>query len=168
MLYDRLPEWLALLHEEGSAVLTLPHGGDELEVDVERGQLLKVALGFYKALLQLIAQARDAGSGLVVQLSDRLVQLPGLAGELARLDDAEVVGLPAGHAACAALEGFDRIDGSGQVKLLRRMRWRADPVSAPGALRRKSPTRRSPRRTRPSRHTSSIGAWRILSTARAC
>lgn len=132
LLYDRLPEWLALLHEEGSAVLALPRGGDELEVDVERGQLLKVALGFYKALLQLIAQARDAGSGLVVQLSDRLVQLPGLTGELARLDDAEVVGLPAGHAACAALEGFDGIDGSGQVKLLRRMRWRADPVSAPG------------------------------------
>ena len=131
LLYDRLPEWLALLHEQGSAVLALPHGADELEVQIERGQLLNVALGFYKALLQLIAQTREAGSGLVVQLTDRLARLPGLTGELARLDDAEVVSLAPGHAACAALDGFGAVDGSGQVKLLRRMPWRAEAARAP-------------------------------------
>ncbi len=132
-LYDRLPEWLASLHEQGSAVLALPHGADEVEVQVERGQLLKVALGFYKALLQLIAQTREAGSGLVVQLSDRLARLPGVMGELARLDDSEVVALSPGHAACAALEGFGAIDRSGQVKLRRSMPWRAEAAPAPVA-----------------------------------
>ncbi len=132
LLYDRLPEWLASLHEQGSAVLALPRGDDVVEVQVERGQLLKVALGFYKALLQLIAQTREAGSGLVVQLSDRLARLPGVMGELARLDDAEIVGLAPGHAACAALEGFRAVDRSGQVKLLRRLPWRAEPAAAGG------------------------------------
>lgn len=136
LLYDRLPEWLASLHEQGSAVLALPHGADELEVQIERGQLLKVALGFYKALLQLIAQTREAGSGLVVQLTDRLAQLPGVTGELARLDDAEVVSLPPGHAARAALEGFAAVDTGGQVKLLRRMAWRAEPASGTGTVAR--------------------------------
>ena len=132
LLYDRLPEWLASLHEQGSAVLALPRGAEEVEVQIERGQLLKVALGFYKALLQLIAQTREAGSGLVVQLSDRLARLPGVMGELARLDDAEIVGLAPGHAACAALEGFRAVDRSGQVKLLRRLPWRAEPAAAGG------------------------------------
>ena len=134
LLYDRLPEWLASLHEQGSAVLALPHGADEVEVQIERGQLLKVALGFYKALLQLIAQTRETRSGLVVQLSDRLARLPGVTGELARLDDSEVVGLAPGHAACAALEGFAAIDTRSGVKLLRRMSWRAEPVSAVGSV----------------------------------
>ncbi|WP_428099987.1 FHA domain-containing protein [Candidatus Rariloculus sp.] len=131
LLYDRLPEWLNLLHERSSAVLSLPHGGDELAVEVEREQLLNVALGFYKALLQLIAQAREAGSSLVVQLSDRLARLPGLTDELARLDDAEVVGLVPGHAANAALKSLRAIDKGEQVKLLRRMSWRAEPAPAP-------------------------------------
>lgn len=129
LLYDRLPAWLQLLYENESAELALPYGDEEFSVEVERAQLLGAAGWFYKALLQLIAQSREAGSGLVVQLSDRLLNLPGLLDELARLDDARVVGLPSGHAAQSALLSLNDMDaGQEQVKLLRHLSWRASPA----------------------------------------
>jgi hypothetical protein len=139
LLHDRLGDWLELLRRQDAAELTLPHGGEEFAVEVRREQLLGVAGGFYRALLQLIAQAREPGSGLVVQLSDRLAQLPGLLDELARLDDAEVIVLPLGHAARAVLGSLDRIPPrGGEVKLLRHLPWReaADLGSTPEAPRR--------------------------------
>jgi hypothetical protein len=134
-LYDRLPGWLQRLQSEAKVELALPFGEEELTVDLERSQLLAAAGGFYKALLQLIAQTREPGAALVVQLSERVARQPGLQNELARLDDAVVVAHEAGHAARAALLGLDGIDaGADQVKLLRRVAWRADPHDAP-ALR---------------------------------
>jgi hypothetical protein len=85
-LYDRLPGWLQQLQNEPKIELTLPFGDDELTVDLERSQLLAAAGGFYKALLQLIAQTREPGASLVVQLSERVARQPGLRSELARLD----------------------------------------------------------------------------------
>lgn len=97
-LYDRLGDWLAALHTQDTIELSLPYGGDELVVEARREQLLGAAAGFYRALVQLIAAARAAGQPLVVQLSERLARLPGLERELARLDAASIISLPAGHA----------------------------------------------------------------------
>lgn len=128
-LYDRLPEWLARLQDEQRAELALPFDGEQFSVDVERAQLLGVAAGFYKALLQLVAQTREPRAGLVVQISHRLAQLPGLLTELARLDDAVVVALEHGHAARAALMSLDEIGPvNGQVRFLRHLAWRAEPA----------------------------------------
>jgi FHA domain len=125
-LYDRLPDWLAQISGQGAAEMVLPFGAEEFRVEIERGQLLAVANGFYRALLQLIAQTREAGSGLIVQLSERLARQPGLIDELARLDDARVVAHPPGHAALAALAALETISTSpDQVKLLRHLPWRA-------------------------------------------
>lgn len=151
LLYDRLPAWLGLLQQADQAELTLRFGGEELAVDVERRQLLGVAAGFYKALLQLIAQTREPGASLAVQLSDRLARQPGLGAELERLDDAVVVVQEAGHAARAVLLGLDAIEAGGpDVKLLRHLAWRADPVDVqapvpvtaarPAAARAAAPT----------------------------
>jgi hypothetical protein len=125
LLYDRLPEWLRTVHDQGEAELTLQFGGETYAANVSSEQLLGAASGFYRAVVQLIAQSREPGQALTVQLSDRLVMLPGLVAELARLDDAHVVSLPPGHAARAvllALTGID--DGQGQVKLLKHLPWR--------------------------------------------
>jgi len=124
-LYDRLPGWLRVLNEQGETELTLPFGGFDYVAKVNREQLLAVASGFYRAVVQLIAQSREEGQGLTVQLSDRLAGFPGLVAELARLDDAQVVSLPAGHAARAVLMNLAAIDaGKGQVKLLKHLVWR--------------------------------------------
>jgi hypothetical protein len=142
LLYDRLPEWLRTVEQQGEAELVLPFGGTDYAAKVKREQLLGAAAGFYRAVVQLIAQAREPGAALTVQLSDRLASLPGLAAELARLDDAQIVSLPPGHAARAVLYDLDAVDaGREQVKLLKRLAWRepADPVdsasAAPAPLR---------------------------------
>lgn len=129
LVYDRLPQWLATLQEEGRAELQLPHGDDEHRVEVERDQLLGVANGFYRALVQLIAQSREAGASLVVQVSHRLLGLPGVMSELLRLDDAHVVPLAQGAAALGALGSIGRIDTDGQVRLLKRLSWRQPPAA---------------------------------------
>lgn len=130
-LYDLLPQCLETLRGQDKAHVSLPHRDEAFELEVGRDQLLSVAHGFYRAVLQLIAASRRESASLVVQLSHRLARLPGLAAELSRLDDALVVSYPAGHAAIATLAGVGGIDpGEGQVKLLRHLAWREEPAEA--------------------------------------
>lgn len=130
LVYDRLPAWLQTLQEHDRAELQLPHGGKELCVEVERDQLLGVAAGFYRALVQLIAQCRSRGDSLVLQVSHRLLGLPGVVNELSRLDDAHILSLPVGEAALGALQNLGSIDANPeQVKLVKRLPWREE--SAP-------------------------------------
>jgi len=125
LVYDRLPGWLKSLDEQDRANLQLPHGDKEISVEVERNQLLGVASGFYRALVQLLAQCRGTGDRLVVQVSHRLLGLPGVLNELSRLDDARIEPLPVGAAALGALESLSQAaPGDGQVKLLKRLPWR--------------------------------------------
>jgi hypothetical protein len=151
MLYDRLPAWLAALHREERLELKLTHAGEELSVVAERDAVLAVTDGFYRAVRQLIAQQREPGRALIVQLSDRLAALPGLVDELARLDLATCEPLDEGHAARSALLAASAIAAApGQVKLLKRLRWRAEaktaaavperPAAAAGARKARSPT----------------------------
>jgi FHA domain len=122
-----------LLHDQGEADLALPFGGEEYVAKVRREQLLGAAAGFYRAVTQLVAQSRESGQPLTVQVSDRLVACPGLTEALARLDDAEIVSLPPGQAARGVLMNLEAIDaGKGQVKLLKHLAWReAAAASAP-------------------------------------
>ena len=125
LIYDRLPEQLAALRRGEEAELTLNFGTQERCVRLRRSQLLSVAAGAYKAVVQFVAQQREPGAGLVLQLSHRLRQLPGLESELTRLDDARIVPLARGAAASGALACVDALGStSGQVKLLKRLPWR--------------------------------------------
>ncbi len=130
LVYDRLPAWLQSLQNDDRAELGLPHGDKEVTVDVKREQLLGVAAGFYRAVVQLVAQCRIAGESLVIQVSHRLLGLPGVMNELSRLDDAHILPLPVGEAAVGALRSLESIGTAGdQVKLLKRLPWRAESVS---------------------------------------
>ncbi len=137
LVYDRLPTWLDELEQRPDSVeLKLPRDGEDLTIEVERAQLIGVMAGFYKAIVQLIAQCREPGTGLVVLLSDRLANMPGIVGELERLDDALVVTLPPGEAALGALSQAEALIGeSDSVRLLKRMPWRAPPVESAPARR---------------------------------
>ena len=126
-LYDRLPGWLDTLRTEERLELRLPYGGDEVGVTVERDEVLGVAAGFYRGVAQLVAQNREPNLGLVVLVSDRLARLPGLIGELARIDDARIEALEQGHAARSALLAAPQANGA-DVKLLKRLPWRAAAV----------------------------------------
>jgi hypothetical protein len=127
LVYDRLPSWLQSLESQDHAELQLPHGGKDVSVEVQRDQLLGVASGFYRAVVQLLAQCRTGGESLVVQVSHRLLGLPGVLSELSRLDDATIRPLPVGQAALGALQSLERMDGDGgPVKLLKRLPWRQD------------------------------------------
>ncbi len=137
LVYDRLPSWLQTLNKQDRAELQLPRGDKEISVEVERNQLLGVASGFYRALVQLLAQCRSTDDSLVVQVSHRLLGLPGVLNELSRLDDAHIQPLRVGEAALGALESLSRIpSGDGQVKLLKRLPWREQgvPVAAVDAV----------------------------------
>jgi hypothetical protein len=149
-LYDQLPQWLQLLEQNGTAELTLSHNGEEFTVEAEREQVLGVADGFYRALVQLIAQQREGDAGLVVQLSDRLARLAGLINELERLDDAQVVPLEPGRAARGALMALDELAHGEQVKLLKHVAWREQPAEQPA--RRPRVRAAAPRQVLPATH----------------
>jgi hypothetical protein len=152
LLYDRLPEWLERLSRSPSIEISIPFGGDEFAVELERGQLLGAVSGFFKALVQLIAQVREGSSGVVVQLSDRLARLPGITDAMQRIDDSIVVPLAHGHAARSVLEGVGKVVlDAEQIKLFRHLPWRAqahaeaapraaEPFAPRGTDSRRAPT----------------------------
>ncbi len=137
-LYNRLPDWLRQAGEMESVEAALPGNGDGYSVTLERRDLLGPVEGFYRAIVQLISAARDPGAPLVVQLSHRLAQLPGLTDRLRALEDAHVVPLTAGRAALGVLESLSDIRPRGdQVTLLKRLAWRRAPAEI--QVRRDSP-----------------------------
>jgi hypothetical protein len=128
MLYDRLPGWLDALQKEPRVELSLKHRNEEFKISAERDAVLAVAQGMYRAVIQLIAQHREPGKRLVVQVSDRVATLPGFIGELSRLDDSQIERLPPGHAARSVLRATSIVGSQGDVKLLKRVPWREAPV----------------------------------------
>lgn len=131
-VYDRLPQWLAALQREERVELELDYRGEAVRVTAERDAVLGVAHGFCRALVQLVAQQRERGAHLVVQVSDRLAAVPGFAAELARLDDAEAEVLEPGHAARSVLLARSLVTApaASQVKFVKRLPWRAEPRAA--------------------------------------
>src|SRR5688572_1519922 len=126
-VYDRLPEWLEALQREERVELSLKHRSEEFKISVERDPILGVAQGLYRAIIQLIAQHRDPGKRLVIQLSNRVAALPGFVGELSRLDDSQIERFPAGHAPRSVLRAASIATAQGDVKLLKRVPWREAP-----------------------------------------
>jgi len=146
-LYDALPAALAGVAREGKATVTLADRNETVEIVVEAQALIGSVRGFYRAVRQLVAQTRKAQAGLVVQLSDRLAALPGLAEELGRLDGARLILLPPGHAAVSAIAVLDRLERNGPgVRLHRRLPWReaAEETAAPEAAPAAAPAAAAP------------------------
>jgi hypothetical protein len=130
LLYDNILAWLEKLRDSDRVAVEIQFAGDVFQIELERAQLLGVTQGFSRALQQLIAQIRQGASGLAVQLSDKLAVLPGIAEELARLDDVVIINHEPGHAALALLDSaiLPVIDTT-QVKLYRHLPWRAPPAN---------------------------------------
>jgi hypothetical protein len=135
-LYDRLPEWLDALQREERVELALKYRNEEFRITAERDSVLGVVKGPYRAIIQLVAQHREPGLPLVLQLSDRVAALPGFAGELSRLDDSQLERFAAGHAARSVLLVPSIVAAEGDVKLLKRVPWREAPSDDGGVADR--------------------------------
>jgi hypothetical protein len=138
LLYDRLSDWLAELDGQSDSIkLDLSHDGETLEVEVSREQLIGTMSGFHRALVQLVAQCREPGAPLVVQLSDRLAALPGIVSALEPLDDATVVALERASGPVSIVRNAEALGSSGGgIRLLKRLPWRR--AAAAPARRRAS------------------------------
>jgi hypothetical protein len=135
-LYDRLPEWLDALQREERVELALKYRNEEFRITAERDSVLGVVKGPYRAIIQLVAQHREPGLPLVLQLSDRVAALPGFAGELSRLDDSQLERFAAGNAARSVLLVPSIVAAEGDVKLLKRVPWREAPSDDGGVADR--------------------------------
>jgi hypothetical protein len=162
-VYDRLPEWLALLQREERAELELQYRDEKFRAPAERDAVLGVAHGFCHALAQLVGQQRERGKNLVVQVSERLAALPGLLGELARLDDAQTESFEAGHAARSALlaRALIAAPSSAQVKFVKRLAWRAGPMAESSARQPSVQTPVAARETPPTHLVYGGLAYRV-------
>ena len=141
-LYDRLPEWLDALQREERVELALKYRNEEFRIAAERDAVLGVAKGPYRAIVQLIAQHREPGLRLVLQLSDRVAALPGLVGELSRLDDSQLERFAPGHAARSVLLVPSIAAAQGDVKLLKRVPWREAAADDGGDVERPAAERK--------------------------
>jgi hypothetical protein len=154
-LYDRLPTWLAAFHEQGEIECVLRDGDEEFRTVVGRDAALGAVGGFYRAVVQLIAQNRGPNEP-AVQLA-----APGAARVRRRLAPRRRAyrAARAGHGARGALLA-DELVAAGSDVARQHPRWRARGLAA--ALCRPS---RAPRgRAAPRVSLSRYG----LSRGRAC
>jgi len=113
-LFEALPGWLASIGDE-PVTLSLDYQGKQFETRVEPYEVIAAAEAPYRVLQQLVSSLREPGQALVVQLSERLAQLPGLAAALGRLGETHVVTLAPASGARGALarrEEFARRNGA--------------------------------------------------------
>jgi hypothetical protein len=103
-LFDQLPEWLQALASEERAVVSMDFSDRQLEVEIERSQLIAAAELHYAELQRLVQGARIAGLPIELRVSHRIAELPGLLDRFRALRDCEVQVLPRGAAALGTLE----------------------------------------------------------------
>ncbi len=126
MVYGRLPESLAALSDEEEIEFGLTVDGRERVILLNREQLLGASARAWRAVVQFVAQQREAGTSLTLLISHRVGRLPGLALEFNRLDDARIVPLSRDAAIMGALASVKETHpGTGPVKLLKRLPWRS-------------------------------------------
>lgn len=103
-LVDQLPAWLSELQQAETVTLAFQFGERELQLEMERAQLIAAAEPHYLELLRLVQSARVAGMPIELRLSQRVAALPGLLDRLRTLRDCTIQVLPPAAAAWGALQ----------------------------------------------------------------
>src|SRR5690606_22442400 len=103
-LVDLLPTWLNELSEAEAITMSFQFGERELQLEMEREQLIAAAEPHYLELLRLVQSARVAGMPIELRLSQRVASLPGLVERLHTLRDCTIQTLPPAAAARGALQ----------------------------------------------------------------
>lgn len=103
-LVDQLPAWLAELQQAETVTLSFQFADRELQLEVERSQLIAAAEPHYQELLRLVQGARVAGMPIELRLSQRVASMPGLLDRFRTLRDCTIQVLPPAAAALGALQ----------------------------------------------------------------
>lgn len=102
-LMDQLPAWLSELQQAATITLSFQFGERELQLEMEREQLIAAAEPHYVELLRLVQGARVAGMAIELRVSQRVASMPGLLDRLRTLRDCTIQVLPPAAAAWGAL-----------------------------------------------------------------
>lgn len=103
-LFDQLPAWLAELQQSEHVTLSFQFGERELQLEIERAQLIAAAEPHYVELMRLVQGARVAGMPIELRVSQRVAAMPGLLERFQTLRDCALQVLPPAAAALGALE----------------------------------------------------------------
>ncbi|WP_116813034.1 FHA domain-containing protein [Steroidobacter cummioxidans] len=103
-LIDQLPAWLSELQQAEAITLSFQFGERELQLEMDRAQLIAAAEPHYLELLRLVQGARVAGMPIELRVSQRVASLPGLLDRLRSLRDCTIQVLPPAAAAWGALQ----------------------------------------------------------------
>jgi hypothetical protein len=103
-LVDQLPAWLSELQQAETITLSFQFGERELQLEIERAQLIEAAELHYAELLRLVQGARVAGMPIELRVSQRVAALPGLLDRFKTLRDCAIQVLPPAAAALGALQ----------------------------------------------------------------
>jgi pSer/pThr/pTyr-binding forkhead associated (FHA) protein len=103
-LIDQLPTWLSELQQAEAVTLSFQFGERELQLEMERAQLIAAAEPHYLELLRLVQNARVAGMHIELRVSQRVAAMPGLLDRLRTLRDCTIQVLPPAAAAWGALQ----------------------------------------------------------------
>lgn len=103
-LVDQLPQWLSELQQAEAITLSFQFGERELQLEMERAQLIAAAEPHFLELLRLVQNARVAGMPIELRVSQRVAAMPGLLERLKTLRDCTIQVLPPAAAAWGALQ----------------------------------------------------------------
>lgn len=103
-LVDQLPAWLSELQQAQTMTLSFQFGERDLQLEIERSQLIAAAEPHYQELLRLVQGARVAGMPIELRVSERVAALPGLLERFKTLRDCVIQVLPPAAGALGALQ----------------------------------------------------------------
>jgi len=103
-LVDQLPQWLSELQQAEAVTLSFQFGERELQLEMDRAQVIAAAEPHYLELLRLVQNARVAGMPIELRVSQRVASMPGLLDRLRTLRDCTIQVLPPAAAAWGALQ----------------------------------------------------------------
>ena len=132
-LYNALPDWVERLRPEGKLSVVL----DGHSLHLEHSQFVSALEDQFRALGQLVGRLRTPGAPVALQVADRLARIPGLCDYLGKLNDCEVVALPAAHTGAAVRDAIAHLDADPQrgLRLVRRLPWRGGPLTGAAPVR---------------------------------
>jgi hypothetical protein len=116
-LYDRLPGWIESLAGAENVEAEVESNAGTFGVSLRREQFVLAVEAYYAQLSDLMAAVRRAGEPATVVLSARAAALPALVERCAAMPDADVVTLPEGAAAHAALVHWTAAAAGGSTTL---------------------------------------------------
>jgi hypothetical protein len=155
-LVDQLPTWLAQLREQEKITVGMQFGDRQLEIEIEREQLIAAVERHYVELLRLVQSARVAGMQIELRLAPRIAAFPGLLDRFNTLRDCQIRVLPHGAAALGTLQHEATINRPDSLALVYHL-----PVARAAGGESTAQPEATPAPLRPTHLLFQGRAWRI-------